>query len=221
MSTVGNFSNIETNGLVLYFDAGNPKSYPKTGTTFTDLSISNATGILVNGPVFSSANVGSIVFNGIDNFINLGNTEATIFNQNTPWTFQFTVKVVSFTNSFPGFLIKGNSLTTGILIFYVNSNTVIWKHNNSETYLSNVILSNINTFTFTYQGSGNVSAYVNGVFKTTTGPISGSDITSSLFLGRGDNFGNHNLYSFLKYNRVLSAQEVLANYNAIKLKYVL
>jgi hypothetical protein len=43
---------IVTNGLVLALDAGNTKSYPGSGTTWTDLSSSNS-GTLVNDPTFS------------------------------------------------------------------------------------------------------------------------------------------------------------------------
>jgi hypothetical protein len=219
MSTVGGGVNIVTDGLVLYLDAANTKSYVSGSTIWNDVSRSQNIGTLVNGPSYNSTNGGSIVFDGSNDFVNLGNTDSTFFNQNSPWTIQFSVKVISFPNSFPGFLIKGNSLTTGVLIFYINSNTVIWKHNNTETYLTSIVLSNINTLTFTYQGSGNVTAYVNGVFKTTAGTISGTDTTSPLYLGRGDQFGNHNHYNFLKYNRALSASEVLQNYNATRTRY--
>ena len=219
MSTVGGGVNIVTNGLVLYYDVANTKSYVSGNTTWNDLSRNINTGTLVNDPTYNSANGGSIVFDGSNDFVNLGNTDSTFFNQNSAWTLQFSVKVISFPNTYPGFLIKGNSVTTGVLIFYVNSNTVIWKHNNSETYLTSVVLSNINTLTFTYQGSGNVSAYVNGVFKTSVGAISGTDTTSPLYLGRGDQFGNHNHYNLLKYDRALSAPEVLQNYNATKSRY--
>ena len=46
--------NMVTNGLVLCLDAGNTKSYPNTGTTWTDLSGNSNTGTLTNGPTFNS-----------------------------------------------------------------------------------------------------------------------------------------------------------------------
>jgi hypothetical protein len=52
-------------GLVLYLDAANTKSYPTTGTTWTDLSRSGNNGTLINGPTFNSGNGGSIVFDGV------------------------------------------------------------------------------------------------------------------------------------------------------------
>ena len=53
-------------GLVLDLDAGNPLSYPGTGTTWTDLSGNNNNGTLINGVGYNSDNGGSLVFDGVD-----------------------------------------------------------------------------------------------------------------------------------------------------------
>ena len=66
-----------TDGLVLCLDAANQKSYPGTGTTWTDLSGNGNTGTLTNGPTFDSSNGGSIVFDGIDDYISLGHVGNT------------------------------------------------------------------------------------------------------------------------------------------------
>jgi hypothetical protein len=63
---------IITDGLVLYLDAANPKSYVSGSTTWGDLSRGGNNGTLVNGPTFSSANGGSIVFDGVNDYINCG-----------------------------------------------------------------------------------------------------------------------------------------------------
>ena len=55
---------IVTDGLVLCLDAANSRSYPKTGTTWTDRSTSGNNGTLTNGPTFDTNNGGSIVFDG-------------------------------------------------------------------------------------------------------------------------------------------------------------
>jgi hypothetical protein len=60
---------IATSGLVLCLDAGNARSYPGSGTTWTDLSSNGNTGTLTNGPTYSSANGGSIVFDGTNDEI--------------------------------------------------------------------------------------------------------------------------------------------------------
>ena len=57
---------IVENGLVLYLDAGNPKSYPGTGSTWYDRTQNGNNGTLVNGPTFNSGNGGNLVFDGVD-----------------------------------------------------------------------------------------------------------------------------------------------------------
>jgi hypothetical protein len=55
--------------LELYLDAGNASSYPGSGTTWTDLSGNGRNGTLTNGPTYSSADGGSIVFDGTNDFV--------------------------------------------------------------------------------------------------------------------------------------------------------
>ena len=60
---------IVTDGLVLCFDAANPKSYPGSGTTWYDLSGNDNHGTLLNEPSFSSDKGGCFVFDGTDDRI--------------------------------------------------------------------------------------------------------------------------------------------------------
>jgi len=71
---------VSENGLVLALDAGNTKSYPGSGTTWTDLSGRGRNGTLTNGPTYSSANGGSIVFDGTNDYIVCPATSDTQFN---------------------------------------------------------------------------------------------------------------------------------------------
>ena len=63
------------NFLILNLDAGNPSSYPGSGTTWFDLTSNNNNGILINGPTFDSGNGGSITFDGIDDYVDCGDIE--------------------------------------------------------------------------------------------------------------------------------------------------
>ena len=63
---------IVTDGLVFCVDAASPRSYPGAGTTWTDLTTNKNNGTLTNGPTFDSANGGSIVFDGSDDYVGLG-----------------------------------------------------------------------------------------------------------------------------------------------------
>ncbi len=67
-----------TNGLVLCLDAGNPRSYPGSGTVWTDASFTGGNnGTLVNGPSYSSANGGLLDFDGVDDYISSTSTATT------------------------------------------------------------------------------------------------------------------------------------------------
>ena len=78
-----NFSpKIVTDGLVLYLDAANTRSYVSGSTTITDLSRSGNDGLLINGPIYSGVNYGAISLDATDDRIgipNLGNiTDGTV-----------------------------------------------------------------------------------------------------------------------------------------------
>ena len=75
---LGHSPRIITDGLVLCLDAASKRSYPGTGTTWTDLKGSN-NGTLTNGPTFNTGNGGSIVFDGANDYTNLGNILNDVF----------------------------------------------------------------------------------------------------------------------------------------------
>jgi hypothetical protein len=81
--------NIVTDGLVLALDAGSKKSYAGSGTTWKDLSGNGNNGTLVNGPTFNSANGGSIVFDGVDDYVLLPNI---VENSNSSTTIEVIMK---------------------------------------------------------------------------------------------------------------------------------
>ena len=67
---VGYNPRIVTDGLVLALDAGNTKSYPGSGTAWTD-TVGDNNGTLTNGPTYSSDDGGSIVFDGTNDYVQL------------------------------------------------------------------------------------------------------------------------------------------------------
>jgi len=65
------FEQIDADNLGLYLDASQIISYPTTASTLYDLSGYNYKASLINGPTFNSTS-GSIVFDGIDDYVNCG-----------------------------------------------------------------------------------------------------------------------------------------------------
>ena len=82
---------IVTDGLVLALDAANRKSYNSGSTTWYDLSGNNNNGTLYNGPTFNSANSGSIVFDGVDDY-----STSFISSPGSNFTISFWFNVISF-----------------------------------------------------------------------------------------------------------------------------
>ena len=77
---------IVTDGLVLCLDAANTKSYPGSGTTWTDISGRGNNGTLTNGPTFSSDDGGSIVVDGSNDFILTPRVTGTgLSNRSVSW----------------------------------------------------------------------------------------------------------------------------------------
>jgi hypothetical protein len=217
-------TNIVRNGLVLYNDAANTKSYPGSGTAWTDLSGNGNNGTLVNGPTYSSANMGSIIFDGVDDHIS--------FISNPALTNQITVDVwVNLTATTP----NGNAWilgregsyrltydTTSIQWTCATVNNG-WYTTGTPVTVGIVPTGNILNIVGTYDGTNN-RIYVNGTLRTTGTLISGNILTTSTYYlarsGAGNiDYGNMNMYSHKLYNRALTAAEVSQNFNALRGRY--
>lgn len=226
-----NFSpKVVTDGLKVYLDAGNPKSYVSGSTTWYDLSGNNVNGTLTNGPTFSPEVNGCLVFDGVDDIV------ATSYNQiQTSSTFEIWANRTESVNeynvmagmSLPYFSFRrGNYLHFSENVggvqrnLYTNDSAVLGTLVNNRWYCFHFVNSfdGVNTI---------MSSYSDGVFR---GSItnSGSTVTSTssnLTIGnsRPDiiNYPFKGKISMFKYyNRTLSSQEILQNYNATKSRYI-
>ena len=214
---------IITNGLVLYLDAGNNKSYPGTGSTWNDLSGNNNNGTLTNGPTFSSENKGSIVFDGTNDSCSYSlalNKALTVItwakSPTSTWNDTAGLGSCRFQN---GFIIHNNENTTVIDAYIMNGNVSA-----SYTYLGSATVSNImipTMYSFVTNGIDSHQFYVNNsrIINSTTA-MSRSDTPSSVAItlasDSGGRWNNIIFYSHLLYNRVLSSTEIIQNYNALK-----
>jgi hypothetical protein len=212
---------IVTDGLVLALDAANTKSYVSGSTTWTDLSRGGNNGTLINGPTFNSANGGSIVFDGTNDYVNCNNSSNL---QLTTGTVSCWVKGQQQGSDYNGIVVKNGAW--GIFIFQSTLRLYDWGNNvgrNTGINISDNIWRNI-TLTFTSTlgtPSNNAIIYINGIVVLTT-TIKNSSQTDPLLLGYG-NYGTQYLNGFIAttqiYNRALSTAEVLQNYNATKGRY--
>jgi hypothetical protein len=185
--------NIITDGLVLYLDAANQKSYPGAGAVWNDLSNQGNGGTLTNGPTFDSSNNGSIQFDGVDDYITLGNIfndiiagpgkQFTIVCSFSPKSTTNRVLIGKYSDSGVGengrqFAIFARDLGAGFkvdVIFSTNLNGFV-NIVRSDTTLSineNYILTV--TYDDTQSTSLNkVNIYINGILSGKTIPFTGT-----------------------------------------------
>jgi hypothetical protein len=217
-------ANVVTDGLVLCLDAANTKSYPGSGTTWRDLSGNGNTGTLTNGPTFSSANGGSIVFDGTNDYVDCGYTMNFSSNFTIELAFKtlftgFGVMCSKYDYTDPNFWfgVDNNKLKFSINVFTGGAKAEpasIPNVNDGNWYIGHAVYDST-TYT--------VSVYLNSILQSSiTGNTAFTDTNRSYYIAR---FNPTALYfpgtiAYNKiYNRALSAAEIAQNYNAIKSRY--
>jgi len=227
--------NIVTDGLVLYLDAANTKSYPGSGTTWIDIAAGN-NGTLTNGPTFSSTNGGSIVFDGTNDYVSgsLSNfnvgcisiwvNPSTLINSSSPFQSLIVLKYTGVSNS--EWYISLGSATILLVNEYI---TIADVENGTRTAIADGGSLPANTWcnlTFNFELVA-YKIYINGIQKTEItygGGVSQLTVPNVLQLGalfRGTIAGPFpgKIATTQIYNRPLSATEVLQNYNSTKTRF--
>ena len=210
---------IVTDGLVLYVDAANARSYPGTGTTWADLAGGND-GTLTNGPTFDAGNGGSIVFDGSNDEVICGN-DASI--QITEGTISAWFSANNGNIAYRGIIAKQNAWG----LFVYDDELVTYSWGNSARRGTGIDVGNgawnnaVMTFTETVGSpSNNAKVYLNGNLVLTT-TVKHSNQTATLQIGEA-NAGQHfsgKISQASVYNRALTADEVRQNYLATRGRY--
>ena len=220
-----NSGSIVTQNLVLCLDAGNRKSYPGTGTAWTDLSGNGNNGTLTNMEVpgdYSTANGGSLTFDGTDDYVNCGTIN---LQQN------FSLEIWAYhTSSFisTAYFGQGPSGITnqGLHVYYSDYlqrlNFNMWS-NDLQISSFPLRVNGWSCFVFTYNHSTYVKQiYVDGVFTSThTGQAyagSGQFNVGRTF-SAGPTYMNGRISIAKVYNRVLTAAEIQQNFIATRSRY--
>jgi hypothetical protein len=202
------------------FESGNILSRYLIGTRSNTQAILDLIGnTTVTATSLTYNSDGTFGFNGTDNSISLGNTTITQFPHDSAWSIQMLVNIKSFTNTFPGILIKGSSAGSGVLLFFGSGGGLLWKHNNSQGTVVNFTFNQPFMLTVTHNGSGSIKVYKNDLYSAAGVSMVSTETSSGLLLGRGDQFGNSDIYAFFKYSKELSAQEVAQNFQALRGRY--
>ena len=223
---------ISTDGLVLCLDAGNPKSYPGSGTTWTDLSGNGNNGTLTNGPTYSSSNGGSIVFDGTNAYVripynsNLNPTTITVsawIKRNQVVNFAHFIGLPINNSTWnPPYLSYGVEYigTTDTISFTLGFTDNTFAYTNASAYGNNRWFY----FAATYDQS-NVKVYIDGALITTRAETKTLyNSTADFYIGAINTSSqyplNGNIAQVSIYNKALTAAEIQQNYNATKGRYI-
>ena len=211
--------NAITSGLILSLDAGNTKSYQSGSTTWFDKSGNANNGTLTNGPTFSSANGGSIIFSGSAKRVTL----TSPFGQSG-----FTTLSIWYNR------VEGNSSTSWRTLYstistnhhhLISQSTTrelgIWDGSFRGFGYIPPIDGKFHNYTVVYQSATNATLYVDGQLISTITIILNLLTYSIGSIGNwsGGNYWAGNIAVSQIYNRALTAAEILQNYNATKSRF--
>ena len=222
-------SRIVTDGLILCVDAGDKMSYPGAGTVWTDLSKQGNNGTLTNGPTFDSANGGSIVFDGTNDYVSITRNSSITPNYisvcgwikiNSKSSNQFLLALprstpgtdgasymMYYSLSLNGFVAYARTDSTGTI-----QTTSTFSPDTGRWYF----------LCMTSNGS-NLILFIDGEFEASLSFSSVLEYSGSavLRIGSYDNQGtptytNGNIALTQIYNRALTPDEIKQNYNATR-----
>jgi hypothetical protein len=233
---------IVTNGLILNLDAANNKSYPGSGTTWTDLSGNGRNGSLVSSPTYTTDGP-SIRFNGTTQNVELGSIPALQFTNTQAFSVSVWFKwleasavfgnLVSYAPStglgwYVG-LDRSGGIGTNIAYFDYVGSAVSFRgiYTGTNSITTNTWVNVVATTDSTNTVAG-MRIYINGTRATTTVRGSASPATPSyagltvqIASRANDNTTRleGNISQVMIHNRELSASEVQQNYNALKSRF--
>lgn len=220
--------NIIYTGLMFCVDAANPRSYPGSGTTLFDIAGTNNMTIY-GSPTYNAAG-----------YFTLGTDQTTQYIMNSLFPHPTTAVTynVWFRSNFAGpvqtpftYSVAGDNQ----MLFYIPNSTTFVPHplgNNTWTVATSNMANVWVNATWTRDSASGVNIlYRNGIQVGTFTASAGTNIVTNgyLIIGQesdapGGGFDpNQNLdgdFSHLSiYNRVLSPEEALQNFNAMKGRY--
>jgi len=229
---------IVTDGLVSYYDAANPRSYPGSGTVLEDL-VDNKEGSLKNGVGYNNNNKGSLVFDGANDYVSTNNFSLDFNTQ----SFTLSAWVKTSNNVRSGKIInKGQSSAfpaggAGYSLRFVPTSGAMFSVGDGSSFTS-VSVSNVddvpnNVWKFFVgvfdRATSTQTIYIDGVFNNSATFSLGSTSNPQAELtignlergiyGQGSEFFIGDISTVSIYNKALTADEVKQNYNALKSRF--
>jgi Concanavalin A-like lectin/glucanases superfamily len=185
-----------------------------TGENILDICGRLNNGTLTNGPSYSGSNGGTLVFDGVDDRVEV----STAFGILSQYTIAYWARRDA-ENRMPVSTISGD-------FYWFGDNSWRYVHGGvaGEYYYSKPTTISLGTWGYyvvVYNGS-NVSIYRQGVYQGQQSTTGTANFSSALRIG----WWSSNTYAYLGnianvsfYNRALTASEILQNFNALRTRY--
>lgn len=213
---------VVTTGLQLYLDAGNASSYSGSGTAWNDLSGNSRNGTLTNGPTYSSADGGSIVFDGSNDYVQCSGSLTV-----TAATFVTWIRRNGNQGQFDGILFSRGTSVTGMDFQVSNQIAYTWNNAiNTYSWQSGLIVPDATWCMIAVSVTSTAAtAYLcqSGGTTTATNTVNhSSSLINDIKIAR-DEFSTRyftgNIAIAQLYNIALSAAQVSQNFQADRTRF--
>jgi hypothetical protein len=227
---LGHSPSVVVDGLVFYIDPNNPNCYPGFGNTLYNIVNTSIGGTFVgytSNPI-DNTETRSIFFDGTNDFIPIGSLGSFY----TQGTISFWMKSSDITANYRNpFATNYNGSNTNVIRFEQGEGVGALKcwFGDPSGFIASLNYSAISANTWynvvlTWnQSTTTVTGYLNGILDVANSswirwPTSFANV--GIGLGYNSRYFKGNIGQVSIYNRVLSATEILQNYNATKKKYM-
>jgi hypothetical protein len=204
---------IVSDSLALVLDAGNPRSYPGTGTAWYDLSGLGNHFTLNNTPTYNTSNGGLLTFSGGSHAVNTASapTLAVAATTHSVWFRTTTVSA--------GYqLLYGSS---GQPKLYLNGQAV-WLYQVGGSTGNVIAINTWYNVTATSDTTG-TRYYLNGALIYTQGAATWSTTPATYKVGQDPSGSSQSFSGSIPvvhvYRRALTENEVLQNFSALRGRY--
>lgn len=213
---------IVSSNLTMWIDFVQSSSYSGTGSTVNDLSsYGNADITLYNSPTFYPRDSGgAMAFNGSNQY---GIGSGTPLNP-TAYTKSFWFNLSSYT----GNNNTVSSFAGGHFCYFATTNKLHCGHSDWSNYLAYPSSQSFNLYqwyhiTLTFNTTSGMYLYVNGSYDSNYSAIltqvPGTGQVDIACYNAGFNLLTGRIGQVMIYNRVLTASEILQNFNATRIRY--
>lgn len=205
-------------GLLMYLDAGNTSSYSGSGTNWNDISGNSFNAVLNNGPVYSSSNGGILTFDGINDYAISGLNKSHL---GSTFTISFWYRNLTNAQFAKGFLQLASALnsTNPFIMLQANPSSLRWYINGSYNLIQSYNNSSWNNIVLTFDGT-TWRGYQNTLLEASYVSSIGAAPATNFYVANGFNgYINASIPIVMVYNRALSSNEIIQNYNAFNNRF--